>query len=336
VLSQLVGECLCVRDNLVGILVERRLECLAEANCLAGDVVHQRATLGAREHGRVNRVCVLVVGHDDPASAGPDCLVCAAGDEIGDPNRGGVDTGGDQAGDVCDIGEVIRVDRIGDPLDLGELNVSRVRGIARNNHVRVERLCGRPEPLVIDVAGFGVDLVLLNLVGLSGEVCRMPVREVSAVVQRHREDPVAGVEDREIHRHVGLGAGVGLDVDVVGAPQLLGAVDGELLDPVGVLTAGVVALARIALGVFVGELRPLCFEHCLAGVVLAGNQGQRLVLSAPLCRQRVRGRRVCFSHLLVHTPLLDCGGNNLPVTEWRQQRPGERVTTETDTQTLFP
>ena len=64
-----------------------------------------------------------------------------------------------------------------------------------------------------------------------------------------------GLSKAEEHGLVGLRAGVGLHVGVLGAEQLLDAVDRELLDDVDVLAAAVVALAGVALGVLVGELR---------------------------------------------------------------------------------
>jgi len=107
-------------------------------------------------------------------------------------------------------------------------------------------LGGLAEPLVVDVAGVGgVDLVLLDLVDLPGEVRGWGWREVAAVVQIEREDLVAGIEYGVVDRLVRLRSGVRLDVDVVGAPQLFRAIDRERLDLVGVLAAGVVALARI-------------------------------------------------------------------------------------------
>jgi len=111
--------------------------------------------------------------------------------------------------------------------------------------IRLELLGGLAEPLVVDVAGVGVDLVLLDLVDLPGEVRGVAVREVAAVVQIEREDLVAGIEYGVVDRLVRLRSGVRLDVDVVGAPQLFRAIDRERLDLVGVLAAGVVALARI-------------------------------------------------------------------------------------------
>ena len=69
------------------------------------------------------------------------------------------------------------------------------------------------------------------------------------------EDRVAGLQRGEEHGLVGLRAGVRLHVGGLGVEQLLGALDRDLLDDVDELAAAVVALARIALGVLVGELR---------------------------------------------------------------------------------
>jgi hypothetical protein len=63
-----------------------------------------------------------------------------------------------------------------------------------------------------------------------------------------------------------------LDVGVIGAEQLLGALDGQGFDLVHVLAATVVALARIAFGVFVGQAAALGLHHALAGVVLRRDQ----------------------------------------------------------------
>ncbi len=47
------------------------------------------------------------------------------------------------------------------------------------------------------------------------------MRQVAAVGQVHAHDPVAGLEDGHIGGRVGLGAGVRLDVDVLGARKEL-------------------------------------------------------------------------------------------------------------------
>jgi hypothetical protein len=72
---------------------------------------------------------------------------------------------------------------------------------------------------------------------------------------------------------------VRLDVDVLGAEQLLGALDREQLDLVHDLAPAVVALARVALGVLVGEQGAERFQDRRAGEVLARNQLQRVALA---------------------------------------------------------
>ncbi|MNW00662.1 hypothetical protein D3C71_1961870 [compost metagenome] len=76
------------------------------------------------------------------------------------------------------------------------------------------------------------------------------------------------MQQGQINRRVGLAAGVRLDVGIVGAEQLLGALDGQGFDLVDVLATAVVTLARITFGVFVGQAAALGFHDALAGVVL--------------------------------------------------------------------
>jgi hypothetical protein len=113
---------------------------------------------------------------------------------------------------------------------------------------------------------------------LAREVQRMPVREVAAVREVHPENRVARLQHREKHRHVGLGARVRLHVGVFGAEQRFRPVDGERLDDVDVLAAAVVALARIAFGVLVGEDRAGRLENGRADEVLGRDELEPRVL----------------------------------------------------------
>ena len=74
----------------------------------------------------------------------------------------------------------------------------------------------------------------------------------------------------------------GLDVGVLGAEQLLGAVDRQLLGDVDLLAAAVVAAAGVALGVLVGQHRADRFEHRLRHEVLRGDHLQRALLAPQL------------------------------------------------------
>ena len=103
----------------------------------------------------------------------------------------------------------------------------------------------------------------------------------------HAEDPVARLEDAEVGGHVGLGARMGLDVDVLGArverqrPLL-----GEQLGDVDELAAAVVALAGQALGVLVRQPAALGLHDGGGDVVLARDQLDVVVLAAALALHR--------------------------------------------------
>ena len=87
------------------------------------------------------------------------------------------------------------------------------------------------------------------------------VGQVAAGVEAHAHDRVAGLGQRQHHRAVGLRARMRLDVGEAAAEQLLGALDRQRLDRVRRRAALIVAAARIALGIFVGEHRALRLEH---------------------------------------------------------------------------
>jgi hypothetical protein len=62
------------------------------------------------------------------------------------------------------------------------------------------------------------------------------------VAEVHAEDLVARLEHGGVDGEIGLGAGVRLDVGVLGAEELLRALDGEGLDLVDLLAAAIPAL----------------------------------------------------------------------------------------------
>ena len=100
------------------------------------------------------------------------------------------------------------------------------------------------------------------------------------------------LEERAEHRHVRLRAGVRLHVGVVGAEQLLRAIDRELLGDVDEPAAAVVAVTRVPLGVLVVHRRGLRGEHRGARVVLRGDQPQRAPFALELARDRIGDLRV--------------------------------------------
>ena len=120
----------------------------------------------------------------------------------------------------------------------------------------------------------GSHAVLHGVEPLAGEGHLRAVGQVPAVRQRHREEGVAGLQERAVGGQVGVGARVRLQVGVLGAEELLGARDADLLGPVDDLAAAVVAPSGIALGVLVRQRAAQRGEHGGAGEVLAGDQLQ--------------------------------------------------------------
>jgi hypothetical protein len=98
------------------------------------------------------------------------------------------------------------------------------------------------------------------------------VGQVAAFGQAHAHDGVAGLQEGQEDGFIGRGTAVRLHVGAIGAEDLLDAVDGELLGDVHVLAAAVIALAGVAFGVFVGQLRALRGHDGGRGVVFAGDQ----------------------------------------------------------------
>ena len=132
----------------------------------------------------------------------------------------------------------------------------------------------------VDAVVVFLDLVGGDLVELAGEVELHAVGQVAAVGQGEAQDLVARGDHGGERGGVGLRAGVRLDVGVLGAEQGLDAVDGELLGDVDVFAAAVVAAARVALGVLVGQDRALGLHHGARREVLGGDHLEGAALAA--------------------------------------------------------
>src|SRR5690348_2561800 len=136
--------------------------------------------------------------------------------------------------------------------------------------------------IVIDLLGFFGDAIGDEFVGASGKIQWMAVGEVPAVGKIHAEDGIAGLERGHVDADVGLRAGVGLDVGVLGAEKFFGAFDGEALDAVDVFASAVVALAGVALGVFVAEDGAHGFHDGFGDEIFGGDEFEAGGLAADL------------------------------------------------------
>ena len=75
---------------------------------------------------------------------------------------------------------------------------------------------------------------------------------------------------------------MGLHIGVLRTEELLGAVAGEVLHHVHILAAAVIALAGIALCVFIGQVGAHRRQHSIADKVLGRNQLDVLALTGQL------------------------------------------------------
>ncbi|MCY1435007.1 hypothetical protein D9M71_510860 [compost metagenome] len=189
------------------------------------------------------------------------------------------------------VDKQIRPDLVGNLAEAREVQGLRIGRETGDDHLRLVLHRQALDLVVVDQA-VGVDAVLHSVVQLAGRADLGPVGQVAAVGQAHAQEGVAGLQQCQVYRGVGLGTRVWLDVGVPGAEQRLGAVDGQLFNHIDVLAATVITLARVAFGVFVGQLGALGLHHLRAGVVLRGDQLDMVFLALHLAADGSEQRRV--------------------------------------------
>ncbi len=140
---------------------------------------------------------------------------------------------------------------------------------------------GNPAHLVhVDGAGLRIHLIGGDLIELAGVVELHAVGEVPSVGEREAHHLVPGLHEGRHHGHVGLCAGVGLNIGVIGSEELLGPLDGEVLRHIDEFAAAVVATAGIALCILVGQHRALRLKHRTRHEVFAGDHLKGAALAA--------------------------------------------------------
>ena len=110
---------------------------------------------------------------------------------------------------------------------------------------------------------------------------------------------VSGLHHRQVDTHVGLGAGVRLDVGVLGAKERFGPFARQILADVDILAPSVVATSGVALGVLVGHHRAHRGHHRQRNEVLRGDQLETLFLPPPFVLERLSYFGISRFHQLV-------------------------------------
>ena len=275
-----------VEHDLVLIRLEAVGQRLLEADRLARDDVLQRAALRAREDGLVDGLRVLLATENHAAARAAQRLVRGGGHEVGIRHWGRMLARGDQTGDVRHIDHQQASGLVSDVAQSGEVDDAGIGGGARDDQLRPDLKRLALECVIVDDLLVLRDAVRHEVEVLAGHVDRAAVRQMAAVREVHAHHRVAGVEHREVDSHVRLRTGVRLHVGMLRAEQLLRAIAGQVFHDVDVLAAAVIALARIALRVFIGQVGAHRRKHRVADKVFGRDQLDMLALTGQLIVHR--------------------------------------------------
>ena len=161
--------------------------------------------------------------------------------------------GGDEAGRMGHVDHEDGANFVGYTAHAGIVPFARVGAGTSYNQFRVFFEGYALHLVVVHAAGFLIHIIAYGVEYQTREIHGAAVAQMAAVVEIHAHEGIAGFEYRHEHGHIGLRTRVGLHVDVFGIEELLEAFAGYGLGLVDHLTAAVVAVSRIALGIFVGQ-----------------------------------------------------------------------------------
>ena len=271
-----------VFHDVFGVYAEFRLHRLAQADGLGRDDVHERAALRAGEDGAVELLAILRAGEDHAAARAAQGLVRRRGHDVGIRHGTHVLAARHKARDV---GHVHHKQSAAAVRDLGEdfkIDGAGIRRRARDQQLRAVFFDEVLDLVVIDAARGGIDAVADAVVVFAREVDLRAVGQVAAVGQVHTHERVARLQKRGVDLEIRLRAGVRLHVGEFRAEQRLGPLDGDGLQLVHIVAATVVALAGVALGVFICQNAAHGQNDGLGRDVLRSDQLDVLLLPAVL------------------------------------------------------
>ena len=206
--------------------------------------------------------------------------------------RRGMQARRDDPGEMRHVDHEQRAHLVGDRTEFREIDLPRIGGAAGDDQLGL-MLLRQPLDLVeVDQMRFGVHAILHRVEPLAAHRRARAVGQVAAGIEAQSHDRVAGLGQRQHHCAIRLRARMRLDVGEAAAEQLLRAIDRQLLHLVRRMAALIIALPRIALGIFVGENRSLRLEHRLGDDVLAGDQFDLVLLALEFVLHAGEHRRV--------------------------------------------
>ena len=274
--------------------------------------MHQRAALHAGEHRRIELLRqLLVVGEDRAAARAAQRLVRGRRHDMRMRERARMRAAGHEAGEMRHVDHEIGADLVGDLAEAAEIDDARIGRAAGDDDFRLV-LLGEPLDLVhVDEVVVAAHAIGHDLEPVAGHVDRRAVGEMAAGGEVEPHEGVARLHQRHEHFGIGRGAGMRLHIGKRAAEQFGHALDRQPLGDIDELAAAVIALARQAFGIFVGQHRALRLEHGAADDVLRRDQLDLVALAAKLAARwprRFRGRsRRAWRRRSPRPPAWRCG-----------------------------
>lgn len=219
VITEALGECLCVGENLRLVGMEIWSLGLLQCHGKGSDGVVMRTALVAREHGVVDGalevVHLILLGlgvlsantlaeEDQSATGSAQALVAGGGDDISMLERTGKDLGRNKAGDVGHIRQHIRANLVADITDALVVDQSAVGTRAGNNDLGTVKQGELLELLIVNEARLLVQAVRdsLEVLGNGRNLlcrCLVAVREMASVRQIESHESVVGIHESRIN-----------------------------------------------------------------------------------------------------------------------------------------
>ena len=151
--------------------------------------------------------------------------------------------------------------------------------------------------IIIHTAGLTVEVVAYRLVDDAARIHQRTMTEVPAVVQIESHEGVARIENSQEDSCIGLCTRVRLHIGILCTEEGFYSVDSQLLHLIHHLTASVVSLAGITLGILVGQARTQSLHDLIANEVLRGDKLNAAHLSLLLLINESEHRVVSFHNL---------------------------------------
>ena len=258
--------------------------------------MHQRPALHAGEDGGVELLGdLLVVGEDRAAARPAQGLVRGRRDDVGMREWARMHAAGHKAGEMRHVDHQVGADIVGDLAEAAEIDDARIGGAAGDDHFR-PMLFGEPLDFVhVDQVIVPPHAIRRRLEPAPGQVDRRAMRQMTAGGKIEPHEGVARLHERHEHFGIGRRAGMRLHVGEAAAEQFRDPLNGEPLDNVDELAAAVIALARQAFGIFVGQHRALRLKHRATDDIFRRDQLDLVALAPEFLADGIGNLRIAFA-----------------------------------------